>query len=178
MCFSVRWRPPSVFVFCLSFFGLCFYPVFCGSVFCVKIICFSFFTCFSYLVQASGHYDTRADRRSRPDEAMSACDPKPVNPMVPGSSMNLVSLTVQGRYKIVTRDFWGPLNKLKIVKDVVLVWILFAGHFRLKTGQEAPRWVQEGHQEPQSSEKQHLHKVRFFNRNSILCESLGLLRRA
>ena len=120
MCFSVRWRPPSVFVFCLLFFGLCFYPVFCGSVFCVKIICFSCFTCFSYLgsQQASGHYNTRADRRSRPDEAMFACDPKPVNPMVPGSSMNLVSLTAQGRYKIVTRDFWRPFAKLKMVKGL------------------------------------------------------------
>ena len=48
---------------------------------------------------------SRADRRSRPDEAMFACDPKPVNYMVPSSSMNLMSLTAQGHYKIVTREF-------------------------------------------------------------------------
>jgi len=87
---------------------LVFSMFFVGLYFSLKsCIDLSSFTCFSYLgfQQVSGHYNTRADRRSRPDEAMFACDPKPVNYMVPGSSMNLVSLTAQGRYKIVTRDF-------------------------------------------------------------------------
>ena len=87
---------------------LVFSMFFVGLYFSLKSCVFlSIFTCFLYLgfQQVSGHYNTRADRRSRPDEAVFACDPKPVNYMVPCSSMNLVSLTAQGRYKIVTRDF-------------------------------------------------------------------------
>ena len=37
-------------------------------------------------------------------------------------------------------------------------WVLFGA----KVGHDAPRWTQEGPQEPQSTEKQHLQKVLFF----------------
>jgi hypothetical protein len=44
---------------------------------------------------------------------------------------------------------------------LVQFWIHFGAHFGFRIGQEAPRWAQEGFQEPQSTEKQHLQKVLF-----------------
>ena len=44
--------------------------------------------------------------------------------------------------------------------------------------QEAPRWTLEGHQEPQSTEKQHLQKLLFSKAKTILSESWRLPRRA
>ena len=62
--------------------------------------------------------------------------------------------------------FWGQF------------WVHFGGHFGIKMGQEAPTWAQEGPQELQSTEKQHLQKMWFYNGETILFESWGLSRRA
>ena len=60
--------------------------------------------------------------------------------------------------------FWGQF------------WVHFGGHFGVKMGQEAPACAQEGPQELQSTEKQHLQKIRYCNGKTIIFESWGISR--
>ena len=82
-----------------------------------------------------------------------------------------ISLKVQD---ISSIDFLTPEWTPKVVQQLLKVglkagailgpfsdfesrfWVDFGNHFGVKHGQRAPRWTHEGHQELQSTEKQHL----------------------
>ena len=77
-------------------------------------------------------------------------------------NMGLKRGTFDGQVVRISGLAWGPIRE----------------PFGAKKGEEAPRWIQEGHQEPQSTEKQHLQKVIFSNAETILFEFWRLPRRA